>query len=79
MKNKLFLVVILSLSILTTSCGFNATLCNGQGCKAPADFATGIIAETRIPADKKSNYYQLRELEASKPSLLQGLFSKGGN
>jgi hypothetical protein len=42
-------------------------------------FATGIIAETRIPADKKSNYYQLRELEASKPSLLQGLFSKGGN
>jgi hypothetical protein len=64
--------------ISCVSCGFNAKFCQGAGCKADADLATGIIAETRIPEGKKSNYYQLREIEANRPTFLQGLF-KGGN
>ena len=64
--------------VSTMSCGVHASICQGSGCKAPADLATGIIAETRIPEGKKSNYYQLREIEANRPTFLQGLF-KGDN
>jgi hypothetical protein len=58
------------------SCGFNASFCQGDGCKAPADLATGIIAETKNPADKKSSYWQVRENETNRLTWMESLFGR---
>lgn len=81
-QNKNLTRLFQAIGVLTvmsvTSCGIHASVCQGAGCKMPADLVTGIIAETKIPADKKSNYYQLRELEVNRPGFMQNLSSMFG-
>ena len=60
------------------SCGFNASFCQGQGCKADADLVTGVIAETKMPDGKKSAYWQSREAETNRLTWMESLFGKRG-
>lgn len=60
-----------------TSCsGFNASFCHGNGCKMNADFATGVIAETKNPASKKSSYWQARENDTNRLTWMESLFGR---
>jgi hypothetical protein len=60
------------------SCGFNASFCQGNGCKMDADFATGVIAETKNPANEKSSYWQARENDTNRLTWMESLFGKRG-
>jgi hypothetical protein len=60
------------------SCGFNASLCHGSGCKMNADFATGVIAETKNPANEKSSYWQARENDVNRLTWMESLFGGRG-
>lgn len=82
MEKIVFLVLTL---VVLSSCSLGANYngytlsCQGAGCDAYTDHLAGVIDVTKTPSNEDSEHYKLRELQASKPSLLQGLFSKGGN
>lgn len=78
-NNMKTIIIFSSITAMLCSCGSYVTFCQGQGCKAPADLATGIIAETKNPSDKKSSYYQLREKEAQKKTWIENIFNRGEN
>lgn len=73
------LLVALGATLILTSCGgIHTSFCYGAGCKAPADLATGIIAETKMPAGKKSAYWQSREAETNRLTWMEAIFANGG-